>query len=64
MVKGKEIIVKSENGLYVILKPDRVTYGLTNKANATRFDSMGAVRAAIKYALKHLEVGRYTYTML
>lgn len=63
MVKGKEIIVTSVSGMYVGDKGNGV-YVLTTLKYATKFSTMKDVRAAIKYAQKHLEVGKYTYTTL
>lgn len=63
MVKGKEILVKSLSGLYIGDKGNGV-YVLTIKKYASLFSTMKEVRAAIKYAQKHLEVGKYTYTTL
>lgn len=58
---AKEIIVWHERaGLYIIKKVDG-HFGLTNKANATKFSSIRAVKAAIKYCRKHICLGMYRH---
>jgi len=63
MVKGKEIIVRSTNGLYIIEKGHGV-YGLTSRSHCTSFSSMKEVRAAIAYCRSHVEIGKYTHITL
>lgn len=63
MVKGKEIIVKSLNGLY-ILETGHGVYRLTDRAHCTSFATMKEVRAAIAYCQSHVKIGKYTYITL
>ena len=61
---AKEILVwHATAGLYIIAKANG-HYGLTNKANATKFSSGRAVKAAIKYCRRYVRYGLYRHADL
>lgn len=57
---SKEILVITDKNMYVIQKPDG-SYGLTNKENATMFNSTRTAIDAIQWCRKHVYVGDYRY---
>ena len=56
-------IVKADNGLYII-RLESGDYGLTDKANATRFETSKQVSRAINFCVANVYVGKYTYEKL
>lgn len=56
-------IVQADNGLY-IMRLESGDYGLTDKANATRFDTSKEVNKAITFCKTNVYVGKYTYEKL
>lgn len=57
---SKEVLVITDKGMYGKQRPNGA-YGLTNKKNATMFDSVKAATKAIEYCRKYVYSGSYRY---